>query len=269
MVKQQNDIERDISGWLNAYRYPMQRSRARFHYRVNELPLTEVAAQKYDEEGKAKPFQGLSLVTFLNPQSAVFQNLKAVTERLRRDYQDADIEDSFAFLPPDTWHITIADLVVTDDRRIQNHVVEQITQCFEKLQIEHLTAPQFYLRSDLVVSAGTSVVSLAEPKDEQSLIDIQRIRRMIAGEFEPSYVSVTPQNADNFIGHVTGWYFRKAFDTQRYSRFKEIMQWYDLHKESLGEVFVNSIELRRFTSMEAWGKRPLAELKLAPNSELR
>ncbi len=266
MVKQLNDIERDIPEWLKAYRYPMEKSRAWFHHQVNELPLTEGAAWKYDAEGKAKPFQGLSLVTFLHPQSDVSQNLKAAMERIRQDYQDAEIDDSFAFLPPDTWHITIADLIITDDRHIQNHVVEHITQGFEKLQKEHLAAPQFYLRSDMVVSAGTSVVSLAEPKDEQSLRVIQRIRRMIAGEFEPPYISVTPHNADNFIGHVTGWYFRKALDTQRYSRFKEIMLRYDLDWESLGEVFIKRIELRRFTSMEAWGKRPLAELIFAPNS---
>lgn len=263
MVKQENDFGEDIPSWLQAYRYPLERSRAKFHYQVNALPLAEGAARKYGEEGKAKPFQGLSLVTFLDPHSDACQNLAAVMEQIRREYRDAEIEDAFAFLPSDTWHITIADLVVTDDRRIRNQVIEHIMQGFEKIQQEQLAAPHFYLWGDPVVSAGISVVLLAEPKNEQSLRAIQRIRRIIAGEFEPSYVSVTPQNADNFNGHVTGWYFCKALDTQQYSRFKEILQRSDLQREPLGEVFIKSIELRRFTSMEAWGKRPLAKLRLA------
>jgi len=115
----------------------------------------------------------------------------------------------------------------------------------------------------LPISCGISVVTLAEPKREQDLQEIQRFRRAIAEEFEPSLVSDTLQHPDTFIGHVTGWYFCQALDTQQYSRFKDIMQRHDLQREPLGEVIVKQIEMWRFTSMEAWGNKPLAQLTLA------
>ncbi|MGZ6302415.1 MAG: DUF1868 domain-containing protein [Ktedonobacteraceae bacterium] len=266
MVKQENESGQGIPEWLAAYRIPMDKSRAWFHYQVSELPLADGAASKFDAEGKAKAFPGLSLVTFLDPQSPAFQNLAALTEQIQREYQEAGIDDAFAFLPPSTWHITLADLVVTNDLSIQSQVKAGIEQGFEKLHKEPLAELQLYLRSDPVTSSGISVVTLAEPKREQDLREIQKIRGVIAEEFEPSLVSDTLQHPDHFIGHVTGWYFCQALDTQKYSRFKEIMQRHDLQRRSLGEVKVKNIELRRFTSMEAWGNKSLTQLKLAANS---
>ena len=94
------------------------------------------------------------------------------------------------------------------------------------------------------------------------------VKTSVAGaeEFEPSLVSDTLQHPEHFIGHVTGWYFCQTLDTQQYSRFKDIMQRHDLQREPLGEVRVKQIELRQFTSMEAWGNKPLAQLTLAANS---
>ena len=265
MVKQEHESGQGFPEWLAAYRTPMEQSRARFHYQVSELPLADGAASKFDAEGKAKAFPGLSLVTFLDPQSTAYQNVAALTEHIQREYQEAGIDDAFAFLPPSTWHITLADLVVTKDLRIRRQVKAGIVRGFEKLHQEPLAELHLYLRSDPVTSSGISVVTLAEPKRERDLREIQRIRRAIAEEFEPSLVSDTLQQPGTFIGHVTCWYVCQALDTQKYSRFKAIMQRHDLQREPLGEVRVKQIELRRFTSMEAWGKRPLAKLKLAAN----
>jgi hypothetical protein len=253
----------EMPAWLAEYQRPMTASRRWFHYEAADLPLASGAAQKYDAAGRAKAVPGLALVAFLDAASMAFHGLDAAAAELRREYLDEGIADAFAWLPPSTWHVTIADLVVSADQHVQRRTREGVLQALAILQRSQLHSPCFYLRRDPVVSAGISVVVLAEPKDEASLRTIHGIRCAVAEQFAPTALAVTPENATQFIGHITIAYIVKALDAPQYGRFRQVMQRRDQEAGSLGDVRIDALELRQFSSMEDWGGVPLAELRLA------
>lgn len=250
----------NVPEWLQRYRNPMDGSRNWFHHQVAQLPLAEGASHKYSENGKAKPLEGISLVTFIDPESELFQNLTLETQHLKEEYKKAGLADMFAFLPENTWHITVADIVTTQDSNLQKRLEEKVNSAFSTVQKEYLSSSQFHLRSDFVVSAGISVVCLAEPGNIQDLSTIHRIREEVVREVKP--IGVPMQDPENFIGHVTIAYFTKPFGVEEYAGFKNIAQTGDVSRRLLGEMSIKQVELRHFLSMEDWGEKPLAILRL-------
>jgi hypothetical protein len=251
---------KDTSEWLKRYREPMDGSRWWFHHQISELPLAPGASQKYSETGEAKPIEGLSLITYIDHESELFQGLSREVQHLLTMYQDAGLEKYFAFLPEHTWHITIADITLTKDANLQHRLLEKVNASFSHAIQEQIPSAKMYFRSDVVVSAGISVVCLAEPGSEEDLKYVHTIRQLVTQELQPLGISM--QDPQKFIVHMTVSYFVKKFDSESYSRFKNIMQESDAVTHSLGELSINQIELRRFTSMENWGDNPLSVLRL-------
>jgi hypothetical protein len=260
--------------WLINYRCPMDGSRSYFHYRLHELPLSEAASIKYTENGVAKRLEGMSLVTFIHPESELFYYLSLKAKKLQETLSEAGLGDMFAFLPEDTWHITIEDLAITKDKELpeqlalenqlelEKQITHSINNVFTTLNKEKKLTSKFYVRDDFVVCAGTSIVALAEPLNEEDLKVIHNIRIVVNEEIK--HLKLPYQDPFKFIGHITLAYFTKSLNTEQYDVFKKIMQKSDEEGHPLGQVSIDQIELRRFSSMEDWGEKSLSTFKLKP-----
>ncbi|MFH0749303.1 MAG: DUF1868 domain-containing protein [Candidatus Gottesmanbacteria bacterium] len=246
--------------WLQTYRNPMDGSRNWFHTQVTSLPLADGASQKYSEQGEVKPLEGLSLVTFLDPKSTLVQQLTLETQRLETAFINEGLEDSFVFLPKHTWHVTIADLAVSTDKQMQEAIIKKVHTSFLTLKDKLIQTPVYHFRSDFVVSAGISLVCLAEPNSEQDLQSIHEVRHRITEDLQP--LGLPLQDPEKFIGHATIAYFKKSLDTEQYGKFKNCIKKTDVSGHTLGELQIDKIELRRFASMEDWGDKSVDTLTL-------
>lgn len=251
----------DVPEWLQHYRQPMDGSRQWFHGAdCAALPLSAGAAEKYDTNGKVLPLPGFSIVTFLDPSSAAYHNLTELSAELRSAYKTKGINNTFAFLPPDTYHVTIADILVRPSDVQAQDIIEATNKSFEQLLNERLPPLEFRLRSDVVVSAGVSVVALAEPKTKQDLDIVHHARDVLGANLRVVGIEMNP--ADKFIGHVSVAYFCGGMNPADYSKFKEVARAYDTTRGLLGDVAVRSMELRNFEDMENWGMGPILSLVL-------
>lgn len=121
-----------------------------------------------------------------------------------------------------------------------------------------LPSPQFNLRSDVVVSAGVSLVALAEPKTKQDLDIVHRVRQVLGANLRNVGVEISPP--ETFIGHVSVAYFCGGMGPVEYSKYKDVARTHDIAPRLLGGVTMTYMELRRFEDMEKWGVAPLASL---------
>jgi hypothetical protein len=262
MTDKEFEADKSIPSWIREYRTPMERSRSRYHYHLEHLALTEAALLKYTSGGEARAFHGLSLVYFLDASSEAFSFLKDLSQQVRRDFEQASIAHKFAFLPEDTFHITVADIITRHDLALEKKITEAIQKSFNGLRQDTLQPPHFFFRRDPVVSAGTSVVVLADPKDYQSLVAVQRIREAVYRDIQALGEHISTQDPYQFIGHATITYIIQPLLEQTYATFKRVMQKYENTRLSSSDFAIDRIELRRFASMEDWGTAPLAELQL-------
>ncbi len=249
----------DVPEWLQHYRQPMDGSRQWFHGAgCTELLLSAGAAEKYDIDGKALPLPGFSVVTFIDPASEAYRNLAELSAEIQSAYKLKGVDDRFAFLPPNTYHITIADILVRPSDAQAQDIIEATNKSFEQLLNEMLPPPQFRLRSDVVVSAGVSVVALAEPITKEDLETVHHVRDVLRTNLRQ--VGIETNSPDAFIGHVSVAYFCRGMNQGEYAEFKVAARGYDTTRGLLGEVAVGAMELRKFEDMERWGMDPIMSL---------
>lgn len=65
---------------------------------------------KFYPDGEAKTFHGLTCIAWVDRESDLFRNLCELQDRIRRELEKAGLDRYFAFLEPESLHMTICDI---------------------------------------------------------------------------------------------------------------------------------------------------------------
>ena len=235
--------------WLSAYQEPMQGSRKHFHYQLDELAtLPQKATIKYTENGKPKRLPGLSLVYWAYENSSIQKEMSCFISELQIELTNAGLENYFAFLPMNTCHMTIADIILYPYKIMERNVLEITQNSFKDRQGEALTVPTFYPEG-VGVCAGTSLVVWCTPQSQNDLEFILNIRRNLS-QLKHLGEEVLPGNMDRFIGHMSLAYIVRPILRDDYKKFKLVIHQFENRRFSSFKV--TNAELRKFNSMEDW-----------------
>ena len=154
-----------MSDLLERYVRPIRDSNDWFLRRANALPLAPGASEKYEADGTAKDLPGYSFVSFLGPANCVSQRLASFCARLRGRAERSGIAGKLALLPPETYHLTLADGIVWPDEHVRRTIRDETREVFGTIAAKGLRAADL-ADEGIGISAGISVVAWCVPRSE-------------------------------------------------------------------------------------------------------
>ena len=242
----------DEGDWLRRYSTPIEETICYFHYDCDSFPvLPQGAAQKYSPSGEARPVPGLSFVYMLSAEEHVYREFSRQAEELKRELGRNGLGNVFAFLPPETHHVTIADIVTSPGSGVRDGIVDETRRLCGSLSERRLA--QFNLViENASICAGTSHVAWAYPHRQADLDAIIEIRRALK-TLHKIGEGVFPGSADQFLFHITNAYLLRAIpDPGEYATLQSILRKRERH--CFGTVLVKEIALYAFNDMQTWDR---------------
>ena len=239
----------DSYSYFANYIEPMMGSRDHFHYNLEDLAvLPEGASMKYTLDGKVKPLRGLTVVQWVYEDVPLYNSLCRTASRLKQRLDEVGLSKHFAFLPPSTYHTTLADVVIEPPLSDYEPAKVMAQDIFSGIEDQKESEASFFVK-DIGVCAGTSVVVWCYPKSSTDLDIVRDIRNRLLPlrSFGEKYL---PCDIDRFIGHITLMYIVSPLPRSEYTLFKQVM--HEFEKEELGELNISNPEFRKFNSMEEW-----------------
>ncbi len=155
------------------------RASAENHRGLRDLTVPTASREKFEPDGAAKPLFGFTLVQWIDPGTDLFARLLDVrtdlAQSLGRPWVDAEgmsrdgIARRFAFLPPETYHLTIYDLVVEPDSATREALPGLVTDVvFPELAAEAMAPPTLWSQGVVMMGRG-SLAAMVHPSDRRSL----------------------------------------------------------------------------------------------------
>lgn len=215
-------------------------------------------------EGKPVPFPGYSVITppqTEDPDNASFySNLTTSQQELLEALDDSFITP----VPPESFHMTVADLIWDNGYRdavAENETFEQqLRQCirksFQQYQQEttqdHLS--QWQLLGLYILPRAIAVALV--PQDELSYDKVVQLRRSIYQNSD--LINLGIQQQYHFTAHVTLGYFNDIEANRDRDRLASILSqfndgWLESHAQILS---VRQAQLRKFEDMTQYKRNP-------------
>ncbi|HEY9645705.1 MAG TPA: hypothetical protein V6C88_05005 [Chroococcidiopsis sp.] len=167
-------------------------------------------------------------------------------------------------LPPDSFHMTLADLIWDSSYRhadenpdFQTKLRDRIQQSFEQCRGKvHIGQPSYWQIMGLVLMPRALGVCLA-PKDEDSYNRLLHLRRAIYQQ--PELFALGVEQQYHFTAHITLGYFGEGMAQLDRDAFSETinalnLSWLDL--EMRQPFLVHRAELRKFDDMTRYYREP-------------
>lgn len=239
-----------------SYAQPICGSTQYFSYDSDEFVLPASAREKYDSDGKVKFFPGQTIVNWFEKGSQHYVQVSSLADDLQGDIIQAGFGDVCAFLPYDTLHMTLYDIVTRPQEGQSEAVTQAVAAVFTELK-GLLRSVQMEIKG-VSICAGTSIVAWVYPNTAADLMVIHLLRAQLRERLYPIIGDILAP-AENFLGHVTLAYMTQNIPGERYRQFKMILQKYaDCF---VCDFSVCDAELRHFGDMEKWAA-PLNVLPL-------
>ena len=187
---------------------------------------TKDATLKFDRQGRAKPFQGNTVVAHLPAQSAF---LEATTE-LHRDLSNAAFAPKLALLPPESYHMTLysgANDQSRDDSNWPGGVRRDasMAECnrivLARMQAARLVA-DFPLRlridNEGTLTYGRACTLRMTGADQASNRNLHGIRKQLADTFQ-----TTLREPDQYGLHISIAYTMEEFSPQEMQHYRQLL----------------------------------------------
>jgi len=166
---------------------------------------------KFDEEGVARRFPGLSVVAALGPEQRQFELLVDLQERARR----AAFGPKLSFLPPSSFHMTVFDLICDQVRELEHWSSElaldaplhEVDTWMHGQVMAVAEWPMPRMRFAEMGPLGVSFHAVLEPEDAATAAALARFREAVS-----KATGVRHPNHDRYRFHVTLAYRMEAFD---------------------------------------------------------
>lgn len=244
-------MTKHISDWLSDYRKRLDKRRDLFYQQRHMPKITVDASRKYDTNGRVKPYDGWSIVYFLDPKSHVYTSLERVTSQFHHSLEASGIVSKFAFLPANTFHVTLVGIATEQNEQVSREIVSRVSGCFYDFKKQNIAPPRVRVRGDISPD-GSTIIAPIEPVDKESLDTMYYLRGEIRKKLHPLGIGVVRNTPMNFHGHISLAYIINSFTPEEYKKFTALFKTY-LHQQPIGELLIENISLHHFTSMIDWG----------------
>ena len=204
-------------------------------YDVRILKDIELNNPKFESNGTIKPFYGLTCIAWIDQQSELFRKLCDVQKSFQKGFEQAGLGDIFAFLEPESFHMTICDINASSD---PSHIqldtrIEQVQEAFEQIG-----TPGCVISQVQGIGLKRTITALVRFTSAQELKKVLDIEQKIKG--------ATNTDVRSFVGHISLAYFVQ-YPGERIRAIKDILLPYD--KKRLGEFVFSQVDLTCFTNM--------------------
>lgn len=205
--------------------------------RTWEPPLPK--KDKVQGGGDWLPFYGLTCIAWVDPTSKLFRELCRVQTALKTQLEAAGLDDLYVFLEPESFHMTICDLVAGNDpvpETVKTELIEQVYGAFERIGRPGLIRCQptgLGLKRTI-----TAMVHFSDPAELKTVLDMERTIKATTGV-----------NMRAFTGHISLAYLIPR-PVKSVQAVKDVMLAYEHHV--FGEFVFDHFDLAEFTDMNTY-----------------
>jgi hypothetical protein len=224
-------------------------------------------------DGEPVYFPGYTVTTPIAADDTSNQPFYRELDSLKQKLQKEIEPEAIVYLPSDTFHFTLADLIWEDnyraaieknpdfDSQLQTKIAEIFTAFAEENTLERLIYWQFL---GLLVKPRTLAVLLV-PKDEDSYRNVMRLRRYLYQN--SGLIGLGIEQQYDFTAHVTLGYFGDIPANLNIDKIQNLLlelneKWLETKSPTIA---VHSGELRKFDNMIHYYREenyPAIEFKL-------
>jgi hypothetical protein len=195
--------------------------------------------RKFEPNGKARPFYGLTCIAWIDQQSKLFQELGNLQCTLREALENAELSEIFSFLAPESFHMTICDIEASPapmPKQQFDRYVGQVQLAFQQIGVVGTVVSQ--VRS---IGLTTTINALVRFNDEPELKKVF--------DMEQKIKQATGVNVRDFTGHISLAYFVQH-PGDNAGKIKEILR---PHEDTiLGDFLFSQFDLTYFTDMNSY-----------------
>lgn len=206
------------------------------------------SGRKFDRDGGARPFPGISVICFLEPgapQREVLLDLQAAARR-------APFGRGLACLPPESFHMTVADLMVDQERSPEHWSsklepdapFESVRSAVEAWLDGLLPAEGFRMDFSELGARTATLAPLLKPADEGTRERLAALRDRIAER-----TGVRHPGHDAYRFHVSAAYILEGFDRDDPAFRVFLKEWDDALARSFGTLRTGPPKLVYFPDM--------------------
>ena len=203
------------------------------------VPPQDVPGPKFDFTGNAKPFYGATCIAWIEQESELFRRLYDTQRTIREELEQAGLGGIYAFLEPESFHMTVCDIDAgPDPTQIRIDVrIEQIRRTFE--QIEKPGRVTALIKGIGLKQTIAALVRFdREPKELEKVLAMERKIKQATGE-----------SVREFTGHVSLAYLARHPGNAT-GKIKEILLPYE--GRVFGEFTFCQLDLAYFSDMNTY-----------------
>lgn len=148
---------------------------------------------KFSPTGAIKPFYGMTCITWVDPQSKLFEILSTTQRNIQASFEQTEAAQYFCFLDPASFHMTICDITANptpttekDASNISSQVQDAFSQGFETGAISA------QVRGVGFKSTISALVRFEDVKELQKVFHLEKVIK-----------SATQVDRRDFAGHIT------------------------------------------------------------------
>ncbi|MCD6116249.1 DUF1868 domain-containing protein [bacterium] len=197
---------------------------------------------KFHPEGEPKAFYGLTCIVRINQKSWLFHSLCELQNRIKKDLENAQLDNFFSFLKPESFHMTICDIEAGPAPVQVDKINIRVRQLREVFDFRDEIPKHIYsqIRGLGLQETITALVRF----DEGLESELENILSLEAKIKEAACVNIR-----EFTGHVSLAYFT-GYPGGSIRKIKNILLNYAEYSQ--GEFDFSQFDLTCFTNMNKY-----------------
>jgi hypothetical protein len=222
----------------------------RFSDRLFAPPNPKPAPSKFAPDGSIEPFYGLTCIAWIEQESELFRKLCGLQQTFLKELEEAGLRDFFAFLRPESFHMTICDINASQDSRrcFNKKIIETVQHAFDCIGKSEEVIAQ--VRG---IGLKTTITALVKFDDEPELHKVLGMEHKIKEPVLdlPSHVRQSNcVRVRDFAGHISLAYCVREPGEEDAERIRDILRPYE--SRDLGKLAFSQFDLTYFTDMNTY-----------------
>ena len=230
----------------------------------HETQLKSIQSSPKFVAGKPADFPGYTVITPLWQDDSVNTEFYTHLETLQKELQQKIDSDLLVPLPPETFHLTLADLIwenaysqaVEEDVNFEQKLRKELKAIFQQYQqVIDVTQPVAWQLLGLVIRPRAIVACLV-PKDRESYDLIIQLRRSIYQNETLMGLGIEQQY--DYTAHVTLGYFGEIDNDRVKDNLSNIISEINDRLMETGEkiLTIHQVQLHKFDNMIHYYREP-------------
>lgn len=222
----------------------------RFSDRVIAPPNPRAAPNKFDPDGSTKPFYGLTCIAWIDQKSELFRRSCDLQKTFMKEFEEAGLGDTFAFLRPESFHMTICDINASSDssRCLDRRIIETVQGAFNRIGAPGKVTSQ--IRGIGLKRTITALVKFSDELELKKVFSMEHEIKEPILNMDSEIKQSTCVRVRDFAGHVSFAYCVQDLGEEDAERIRKILLPYK--DQDLGEFTFSQFDLTYFTDMNTY-----------------